>query len=158
MQKEIVVNNDLIVVIPVSTAIIIIRMSMIADVRLTHEGSLMKFQSKSQLILVCYFLFVFPPHHCFPKFSWLNLCICLPDNLRINLLHSIYIFLIPVGILIWMKLHYKLILVKLKITHSFGRIVWKHVLCTLMNLPVSRILKGAETEQGGWQKSSGCSI
>ena len=66
MQKDDVVNNNLIVASPVNTGIIIVRVSMIADMLLTHEDSLIKFQSKSQPIY--YFLFVFSPHHCFQKF------------------------------------------------------------------------------------------
>ena len=66
MQKDNVINRNIIVATQMDTGIILITVSRIADMLLTHEASLIKIQSKSHLIY--YLLFVFSPHHCFQKF------------------------------------------------------------------------------------------
>ena len=55
MQRDNVTNSNIIVATQMNTGIILIRVSMIADMLLTHEASLIKIQSKSHLIY--YFLF-----------------------------------------------------------------------------------------------------
>lgn len=55
MQKDNVINKNIIVATQMNTGIILITVSMIADMLLTHEASLIKIQSKSHLIYYLFF-------------------------------------------------------------------------------------------------------